>query len=231
MMLARPYARFVSGPAMQLVSSEYGQSLQMLSMDEIRPDRGGFFVPDIAQAIVARYRFQSFPERIVVNQLVKFEQGTIELNGMNIPITGLDVYSDGFAIVARHTADADAVLDDFLQWGIRTFGLREPRTIIPRRYQSRLVVDMKDSSGNTFIKVFNKVTHVISSRFESEVPLGLTDLNIGPYPPTQYPFLHTWIFQPRIVQPIVPNRYFSAAPLSTDDHFAMLQDIEAVASG
>jgi hypothetical protein len=212
---------------MQFVSSEFGQSLQLVSMDEMRPERGGFFFPDVMKEIIARYRFQAFPERFAANQIMKFEHGTIEAEGVNVLITSLEIYSDGLAISSRHTADADAVLTDFFQWSIEEFRLREPRTMVPRRYQSRLVVDMAESAGSLFIKTFNDINRIISRRFQAEVPLGLADLTIGPSPPTQYPFLHTWVLQPRIVQPLVANRYFSAAPLPTDDHFAMLQEIES----
>lgn len=196
-------------------------------MDEIRPERGGIFFPDLARDIVERYRFQAFPERVNPGQVVKFETGMRELDGVISPIISFDIYSDGVAMTSYNTADADALLDDFMQWAITTYRFREPQTILPRRYNSRIVVDVQSPAGNMLINKFNTVSQIVTKRFAAEQPLELTQLNVGPNPPTQYPFLHTWVFQPRIAQPYVRNRYYSAAPLSTEDHFAMLQEIEA----
>jgi hypothetical protein len=215
---------------MQLVSSESGQSLQYISMDEVHPIRGGIFLPDFAGAIATRYRFQTFPERIQMPQAIKFEQGIISLDGIDIPITSLDIYTDGVSITASHTTDADTALTDFLRWACETYGFREPRTILPRRYQSRIIVDMPDSAGNVFFNTFDAINRIVSARLGSAQPLEVTQITIGPHPPTQYPFLQTWLLQARTGGPYVANRYFSAAPLSTEDHFNMLQEIEAIVS-
>jgi hypothetical protein len=215
---------------MQLVSSEMGQSLQLINMDEIRPRRGGVFLPDFAREIVLRYRFQVFPERITPNQVVKFELGAKEVDGITIPISNLDVYADGILVNSYNTEDSNTILDDFLGWASETYHLRAPRTLIPRRYQSRLIVDLSQSAGDMLITAFRAVNAIVGKRLGAEQELSLTNLTIGPNPATQYPYLLTWLFQPRIGQPYVPNRYYSAAPLSTEDHFAMLQEIEAAVS-
>lgn len=218
---------------MEFVSSETGQSLQLLSMDEFRRERGGIFLPDVGHDISVRYRFQSFPERFVPNQAIKFEYGVQEIDGITISINSLDIYSDGVSITTHNTDDADIILEGFLDWVINTYGLKQPRTLTPRRYQSRIVVDLSASAGQSLIKGFQDVSRIIANRLGAgEQLLEVTQLSIGPNPPAQYPFLHTWILQPRITQPHVHNRYYSSAPLSTKEHFDMLQEIEtALAKG
>jgi hypothetical protein len=215
---------------MEFVSSEIGQSLQLIHMDEVRPLRGGTFVPDMVAELVRRYRFQSFPTKVEPNQPAKFEYGVREFGGITIPIGSLEVYTDGILVNTINTDDSDAILDDFLPWALELFKLREPRTWLPRRYQSRIIVDFGNSAGETFFKNFVDLGKIVTRTFGSERDLGITQISFGPHPAGELPYLYTWTFQPRVGQPYVPNRYFSAAPLSTPVHFEMLVALEAAAN-
>jgi hypothetical protein len=199
-------------------------------MDELRPLRGGVFLPDLVEEIKGRYRFLSAPTKFDPNQSNKFEGGVAELDGLTIPVLSLEIYSDGVAVNARNTDDTDLVMDDFLGWLAERYRFREPRTVVPRRYYSRIVVDFDDSAGETFLANFRDLRAIITKAIGAEQPLELTQLNFGPHPPGELPNLWTWILQPRASQPYVPNRYFSAAPLSTGAHIEMLRELEAAAT-
>jgi hypothetical protein len=214
---------------MEFVSCETGQSLQLIHMDEVRPLRGGVFLPDLAAKIAARYRFQTTPTKFEANQPTKFEIGVRELDGVTITIISLEIYVDGIIINSRNTDDADAILTDFIGWIAEKLKLREPKTWLPRRYHSRIVVDLERSAGDTFINEFAALSKIVSKALGSERNLEVAQLTVGPNPPGDVPYLHTWLFQPRIGQPYAPNRYFSAAPLSTRAHFDMLCELEAAA--
>ncbi len=214
---------------MQLVGSETGQSLQLVPMDEVRPLRGGVFIPDMIAAIVARYRFQSTSPRTEANQPLKFEIGLMKSGGLMIPISGLDIYNDGFVMNTRNTDDFDVVMDDFITWASHTFNLREPRTWLPRRYQSRIIVDLERPAGDIFIVNFAALNAIVRGAFGIEESLE-PQITFGPHPAGELPMTRTWVFQPRIGQPHSPNRYFSAAPLQTGTHFQMLCDLEAAAA-
>lgn len=212
---------------MELVSCETGQALQLINMDEIRPVRGGVFLPDILSNIKERYRFQSFVPRTDQTNAIKFDLGVAKLEELTIPISSIEIYNDGIAVNARHTDDADAVMDDFLKWSSESYDFREPQHVIPRRHQSRIIVDIDRSAGDLFFKNFKLLNSIVGGSLGSEKSSEVTQIMFGPHPPGEYPFLHTWLFQPRIGQPHVPNRYFSAAPLSTSAHVDMLSRLEA----
>ena len=214
---------------MKFISSETGQSLQLIVMDEVRPLRGGPFLPDAAAAITRRYRFVSVPAQTDPAQPIKFQTGAIELDGITIPITSLEIYNDGIIINSLTTDDADAVMDDFISWRKQEFQFREPTTKLPRQYQSRIVVGL-DRSLNKFISHFQEMKTTLAKFFQTdEDTLNLLRLSIGPHPAGALPYRTTWLIEPRTVQPIVPNRYFSAAPLSTTAHIELLSALEAVA--
>lgn len=214
---------------MELISAESGQSLQLIHMDEVRPLRGGVFGPDLRNAIMGRYRFQSFAAQTEPNQPLKLETGTKEINGLNIPITSLEIYTDGIIINTHHTNDSDAVMDDFIGWISETIQLRQPRTWLPRRYFSRIVVDLTRPAGETFIANFVKLNEIVATALGATQSLE-PQITFAPHPPGELQASRTWIFQPRIGQPYAPNRYFSVAPLATMPHFEMLCTLETTAS-
>jgi hypothetical protein len=213
---------------MELVGSETGQCLQLIYMDEVRPLRGGTVATDAAAEIVRRYRFQTFPTKFE-GQAVKFELGMIAVGEITIPITSLEIYIDGVIINTRNTKDSDLVMDDFIEWSKHTFNYREPKSgWLTRKYLSRIVVDFEQSAGETFIKHFEILRRILVGRFESDRHIE-PQLTFAPHPAGEAPYQHTWSLTPRITQPLVPNRYFSQAPLSTPAHFDMLCELEAAA--
>ncbi|SRR6266496_614439 len=211
---------------MELVSSQSGQSLQLVVMDEVRPLRGGVFLADLSAAIIERYRFMGLPEKLPQGQPVKFQTGVFQTD-ITITIEGLDIYNDGIIITSTTTDDADVVMDDFLPWIIEQFRLREPTTIIPRTYQSSIIVSLHGPL-NRFIKNFQKAADKLTEAFGALSPLNVTRLTLGPQPPGQYPFQTTWNIEARGTQPYVPNRYMSTAPLPTSAHVALLAELETI---
>ena len=189
----------------------------------------GPFLPDAVTAITGRYRFVSAPTQTDPAQPIKFQTGAIVLNGITIPITSLEIYDDGIIINSHNTDDADAVMQDFMSWAIQEFNYRAPTTKFPRLYQSRIVVDLEESL-NKFISNFDTVRRIITKFLTAdEDTLNVLRLSIGPHPAGALPYRTTWFIEPRTQQPIVPNRYFSTAPLSTAEHIQLLSALEAAA--
>jgi len=213
---------------MEFVGSESGQSLQLIHMDEVRPLRGGAFFPDVAARLVERYRLQSVAPRTEPNQPAKFLEGVAVLEGLTVPITSLEIYADGILVNARNTEDADAVLSDVIDWGFKNLDARQPKSWLPRKYISRVIVDFEQSSGDLFFKKFRTLLRIVEDSLGSDHTLDL-QFQFGPNPPGELPYMHTWVLQPRAGQPPAPNRYFSIAPISTPAHLDMLRKLEAAA--
>lgn len=216
---------------MNFISSENGQALQLIVMDEVRPVKGGgLFLPDFISRVMDRYRFLSTSNQTDPTQPFKFQTGVVELDGEAIPITSLEIYNDGIIVNSRNTEDADKIMDEFFEWALAEFHLREPTTEIPRTYQSRVVVAF-DRSLNTFLNHFVAIKDVLTKAFDADgVDLNVVRLTIGPHPPGTLPYKSTWAIEARTIGPFVPNRYFSAAPLSTPAHLEMLAELEATAA-
>ena len=213
---------------MNLVAYEEGRSLQLISPDEIRPVRGGPFVVDVVAAISTRYRFTTSPQNFAPNVPRKFENGVIVVNSSSIPIRSFEVYLDGFLASTLTTEESDVVLDDFFEWVIAEFGFRRPSTIVPRQYVSRIIFDF-DQMFDSFAKAFSVLNQTAAEAFGIDSSqLCLTELHVGSFPPTQYPYKTSWTLVKRAVEPMVTNRYMSLAPLSTGDHVRFIERIEQV---
>jgi hypothetical protein len=214
---------------MKFISSEAGQSLQLIVMDEVRPPRGGPFLPDATAAIARRYRFVSAPTQADPAQPVKFQTGAIVLDGITFPVYALEIYDDGIIINAHSTDEADAIMDDFINWAIEEFHYRKQTTKFPRQYYSTIVISL-DKSLNTFISNFHTIRNQLAKAFSTdENALEVIRLSVGPHPAGTLPYRATWSIEPRMGGPVVHNRYFSAAPLSTAAHVQLLVALEAAA--
>lgn len=211
---------------MKLVAYEEGRSLQLISPDEIWPLRGGPFLVDVATTISTRYRFMTSPQNLAQNVSRKFENGVIVIGASSVPILSFEIYTDGFLVSTRRTDESDMVLDEFLEWATAEFGLRRPSTIVPRQYVSRVIVDF-DQMFDDFATAFSVLSQTAAEAFGIDSgQLRLTELQVGPFPPTQYPYKMSWTLVKRAIEPMVANRYMSLAPLSTGDHLAFLEQIE-----
>jgi hypothetical protein len=208
------------------IGYEEGRSLQLISADEIKPLRGGPFILDVAAAIAARYRFISVPQNLAPDQSRKFENGVIMISTLTIPINSFEIYGDGLLVSTCNTDESDLVLDDFLEWVITQFGLRRPTTLVPRKYVSRIIIDF-DHMLDAFAKPLAVLSETPAQAFGMDTGrLCLTQVQVGPFPPTQYVYQSTWTLAKRINDPMVANRYISSAPLSTADHLKFLEQIE-----
>ena len=211
---------------MNFVSPEAGQAIQLFLIDEVRPLRGGPFLPDVIMNVVRRYRFVSFPKEFVPGQGLKFEHGVAD-EATGIAINGLEIYNDGIIINTTHTDDADIVMDEFLGWVRSELKLREPQTRIPRRYYSRVVVEFEAGLDN-FIKKFETCSATVAQALGVSNPIHVARMVFAADPSSQA--LTSWQIEPRLGVPFEAKRYFSAAPLSTNAHLDMLAALERAAS-
>lgn len=206
---------------MNLISSEAGQAIQLLPMDEVRPLRGGPFLPDLVTEIARRYRFVSFPQKFVAGQEIKFETGVVEHNGTTIPIRDLQIYNDGFIVTTSHTDNSDTVMNGFIEWAITAFQFRSPVTQVSRRYYSTIVVDFQGGLDR-FMRNFDACRDIVSRLLGADAHIARMTFATDPTIPT----VSSWQIEARVGSPIGGVRYFSAAPLATRMHVDMLAVLE-----
>ena len=216
---------------MKLIASDTGQVFQRFEPDEVRPERE-IFIPQLFALARERYGFLGASDPAAAKDAgAKFRDGCLAIAGRQIAVAALEIYTDGVIVRCRDTNDADVVLDDAIEWLIKTFGVRRPQTTFQRNYQSHLVVEF---DGRSAIHRFEMVAKIMGAAFNAAHPLLKGEFDVQRLAFAIDPALvppHTttgFIFERRGQALYSLNRYFCMAPLRTEDHVRLLEEIEKV---
>jgi hypothetical protein len=219
---------------MKLINTEFGQTIHLVVMDEIRPP-SGIYLPDFIEAIRIRYRFLGWPPNI--NELIaaggygaKFQAGVAQIGDKQIPINELSLWNDGFIASARNTSDSNIVLDEFITWTTDQFGFEEPITPPKRLHSSSVIVEFEKSIDN-FIRDFAIISSIVADAVniqkKSSHVFNVFRIAISADQTETKPLLPpTFSIEQRAGHSPKDRRYFSNAPLTTDTHLALLESIE-----
>ena len=222
---------------MKIISIEVGRSTQLLIPDEVRPLANTYF-PEMVGLLTERYGFSvqpSYSEAIAAG--AKFVGGRLIGANEKINIIDLTVFSNGIQVSAANTSDSDHILEDIILWAENTLGYRPLQTLIPRLHESHIVVDF-DNRADALIGIVEKLKSgfekALAGAYGLQAPISLSGFSIGADPlqtNAQLPFF-AGALRPefgivrRFNYPYSQNRFFSSAPLRTEAHIALLEELE-----
>jgi len=186
-------------------------------------------VPDFVKAITERYGFVKFPAKIEEFDLAKGITFSYGKTG-SININEVVLYNAGTVIeTGSSTKDCEIVLSDLIQWVQELVGFKYTPVIEPRRFfLSELAISSPwnlDKLNRAFAELCSKVSVSVSAyahqpfKFETSVS-ALPDLSNIKITPGAF----------RIDRlagaPFEENKYYSMAPLPTEDHLEILAEFE-----
>ena len=215
---------------MKLISTEHGQALLLFIAEEVRPT-SGVYLPDVLSVIAERYSFVTLPNiQDALREGAKFGQGRFVDKGRTIEIKTMGLFSDGVLVTTYNTNDAITVLDDMMSWVTERFGFRQPLTLRPRQLASSVIVEFKNSLDNA-LEAFQTLKTAFSGALHTHYGWSVeieTSRVVVACDPTKLPPQRTaeLIIERRTGMPFSQNRYFSAAPLSTESHLDLLEGFE-----
>ncbi len=219
---------------MQLLAVKQARSLWFSYLAEINPRGRNLF--SLIPFIISKYKFLLFPnpnnlEDFDLQKGIKFDNGSFQKDSENNIDVALTVYNDGFIADTRSsTKDSDVFLDEFLTWMSSEFNLVQYQEVIRRKaYVSELWVHT-DKSLNTLNprleKFAKKITSLIEGHSHHPINYESTGIifNTDPvlYPPGPFRF------ERMIDIPFAENRYYSGAPLQTEVHLELLEELESI---
>jgi hypothetical protein len=193
--------------------------------------RGYMYFPEMVPALVNRYGFSKFPEKLEDFDETKgivFEGGRFN----NVTIHRIQVYNSVLvAETASSTTDSEKVLEDALRWGSETFGLvYRPGMIKRKAYVSQLTF-----YSDAILPKLHPALLRASEKLSLRVPqyFGF-DLK---YRPSAFAISHDpleirngaapFSIEARAEVPYSESKYFSTAPLPTEEHIKLLEMLEA----
>jgi hypothetical protein len=164
-------------------------------------------------------------------QGVKFEMGRVG----EVTIQNVQIYTHGIVVdTASSTSDSEIVLVETLTWLSEKYSMQfKPSMISRRAYVSQLTF-YSDAGLVNVNEALSKLARRVSNRlpefFKQEITYEPTAIVVG-YDATkvkQAPAVFT--IERRVEVPFSENKYFSSAPLPTDDHIAALEEFETALS-
>tara|TARA_E500000305_G_C4013379_1_gene234076 strand:+ start:1228 stop:1893 length:666 start_codon:yes stop_codon:yes gene_type:complete len=218
---------------MKIISKNSGRVIQPLVNDEIRPE-GGYYIPEVIRLTSERYGFTQIPtiDEARTGGAV-FKDGRMIAGTSKFAIFEIAVFSDSIAVETANTETARLALDDILAWSADVLHFRQPKTIIPRVYDSAVVVEFEHSIDHIFGAV-DQLCQLLQvgfrTTYESSGDVHIGSISVGCDPLESAPQLRRkWSIERRAGVKFDANRYFSFAPVDTDTHLKMLEKFEDIA--
>lgn len=212
---------------MKLLAVGLARSIWLFQIAEWNP-RGRAMHP-LFFTLIERYRFIKHPKLSEIDwqKGVKFEDGTYKTSqGVEITVA-LTVYMDGVIADTRSsTRDSDEFLHEALSFLSEEYNYPDYQTVLRKKlYSSEVFVNIGQSltSVNQDLQQFaNRVSSLVSNE-ASPFRIGITFFSDPSYPGTQLSFK----LEPAAGSPFSENRYYSHAPLKTDEHLLLLEEFES----
>ena len=215
---------------MELAAVLSASAMAWVESNDLNP-RGKVFYPDLVKAIVARYNFQKFPEKLEdfdESKGVTFTSGRL---GDSV-IEQVAIYTYGIVLNTRvSTQESKRLLEEALQWGSTELGLVYKPSMIRRwQYSSQVTFYSKvplTGVHSALQRLADGVTKGVTEATGENLKYELTSLVIGYDQLARKHALGGFSIQRRDNTPFSDNKYFSDAPLPTDVHIKLLEQFEA----
>jgi hypothetical protein len=220
---------------MKLIISTNGTAAVRVSADDVIP-KLGFMARDIIEFVANAYKFfvrPTIPPNIApfALQNLIFQSGELVSGDNKWPIVQLVIGPNSEIITATTTEMADVILDDYMARLDSAFGFRFAAASKERIYQSNVVVEFDGAFGEK-LETFKKIEAILNRATARTQQFKLKRLAFG-YGDIQSQINSVedlaqcdFVIDHRNGEDYSRNRYFSSAPLPTDAHVKVLEEIE-----
>ena len=215
---------------MKVAAILLARTLAFVETADINP-RGQVFFPDLTNELVKRYNFQVFPQtpdqfdqqKGVVFRAGRFNDKTIE---------SFTIFDSLLVLETRsNTSDSKEIIEEMLEWGNKTFGLNyEPKMIRHWAYVSDITFHsdfpLLAAANTSLSRLAQKTSEAVSTIWRERVDYEPNSLAINHDPLKRLTGIAALTISYRANVPFSENKYFSEAPLPTDQHIKLLKEFE-----
>jgi len=218
---------------MKFLCTKLARTIWVIDMNRVNVE--GRSLLDMFQGIGKRYRFAKYPQHLLdynSDNALEFSSGTF-LKGASADLrVGLTIYNNGLVADSLSSTDnSEAFLQDIAQWAEKKHNFHiDPALITRKSYVSQIEVQFAGE-----LQLVNpKLNFLPAQLYSLVVPFDGK--------PMEYRFggisawtenvekertLNAFRLERKWNTPFEENIYFSAAPMPTQQHVAILGDIEA----
>ena len=212
---------------MELLNVLTARSVWLFDVAELNP-KGKSVFPELFEWLKDTYNFEKYPksvEDVDETKSLVFSRGNYQVKEEIFVDVELKIYKDGLiASTQSSTRYSDAFLHDVLKTLSQEYSLRyEPQMVRVKWYLSELHVRSQKNLG-----VINPQLDEFAKKISQSPGLQFEFAGISFWPRQAFPPLTISGFslERKINTDRNENKYFSRAPLHTDDHFRLLEEIE-----
>lgn len=220
---------------MEIINIVTARSVWLFNISEMNPK--GKDTPELLNWIKNRYGFEKIPATVVdfdESGALLFSRGRfISKEGFTIKVD-LKAYKDGIlAETISSTHDSDAFIEDLLISSVEQYGLIfKHDMVMAKLYLS----EVNFRAANKLLCVNQKLVEFgakIGSLIPSNpnVSYAIGGLHFWPSPTSSKLEPLKFIVERMIKTSPNENRYFSSAPIQTDDHLGLLRELEDISMG
>jgi hypothetical protein len=218
---------------MELLSIRTARFIGAISTSELNP-RGLLVYPTLIDGLVERYGFLVAPDE---NAVFDEEAGIVFEDGAwnNVAIDKVTIFTDGIVIDTRSTTkDSEAIFEEALTWAAASYGLTyKPEMVSRRVYVSEIVFRTQGVLGSLNAKLdplAERLSGLLKQYSGFAVKHEVTSIGFH-YDHTDSKFTPASFRVERLENsPFSQNKYYSSAPVPTEDHIALLEEFEAILS-
>jgi hypothetical protein len=222
---------------MKLLSIKQARSIWLVNLVDLNPR--GLNLLTLVAPIVTKYNFQVYPtksEDMFGTDIkeIKFSGGSFQIDSQHIIAVDLTIFNDGIVVDTRSsTMDSDTFLNDLLSWLYTEYNLVPYQDILRSKiYVSELWVQTDKLLNTLNAKLENfakRITSLIEGHSHHPIAYETSGISFWTDPGVISP-PNPFRFERVIDRPFAENRYYSAAPLQTEAHFELLEELESILS-
>jgi hypothetical protein len=223
---------------MKVIGVEYGRVSLLVDLLELGT-RTGIYLPEAALFVQGRYAFvhaPSVPTQDKAQPMYRFEQGRLDTGKAQYSISAFEIHPHGLVVQGTDTDAAEAFFEDFFVFGAEHLHIKKPEREPTKIFLSAMVVEFAEDA-NKFLSKWKEISKVFSGQLESNygikesAQLSRVALQADPQSvaPRLAALVNEFTIERRIYEPFSHQRFFTSAPLRTDDHIVLLQKIEQIA--
>ena len=219
---------------MELASVVLARAMAWVEPIDLNP-RGAVFYPDLTKALVARYNFQKFPQKLEDFDETKGVTFGVGRLGDTV-IEQLIIYTYGIVLDTRiSTQESRRLLEEAFEWGRKELGFAYKPDMV-KRWQYASSVTFRSTVQMTGVnsaveKLAASVAKGVADAMGENLKYDLAILSVDYDQLTRKHPLGRFSIQRRDNTPFSENKYFSDAPLPTDIHIQLLEQFEKDLSG
>jgi hypothetical protein len=222
----------------KLISVKNARAIWLSNLNDLNP-RGRAIERDVLSELARRYSFARIPDiREVVearkkNQPIVLESGTFLAQSGDAISIELSVYNDGLIVDSRcSTRECERFLEEVFSWLHVECGLVDFRTIaIKKLYVSELHLS-SENSLNIINPAMDRFAEILAGKIAS--PIKNVKYEVGALgfwiDPAQNPRHVHFRLERQEDARFEEKRYYSIAPLQTDEHLDALAVLENLLS-